>query len=179
MSTQYVVTLKKDSDHSINLLSLLLCLFAAGNFIYVQVRAGQVNYLLSLTGILILAGAMVNIILARRGRQVRYRYELILAALGWLGMPWLQWLALLYTLLAFLEYKAKRPLTIDFSPDQVVINSLIPRQYKWAVFSNIILKDGLLTLDFANNRLFQKEVGNGETDESAFNEYCRSQLKNP
>src|SRR4051812_36694806 len=108
MPVQFVVTLKKDSDRGIDLLSLLLCLFAAGNFIYVQARAGQVNYFLSLMGILILAGILVRSLMAGMGRQTRHRYGywLMPAALGWLGMPWLQWLALLYALLAFLEYKA-------------------------------------------------------------------------
>jgi len=171
MPTQFLVTLKKDSDRTIDLISILLCLFAAGNFFYVQVRSGQFNIFLLLTGGIVAAGLIV---------VRRHRYGLLLvAAMGWLAMPWLQWLALLYALLAFLEYQAKRPLTIDFLPGQVVIHSLIPRQHPWSVFSNVIMKDGLLTLDYCNNRLFQKEVRDGETDEAAFNEFCRIQLKNP
>jgi hypothetical protein len=45
----------------------------------------------------------------------------------------------------------------------------------------VILRDGLLTLDFRNNILIQKEVLEDEepdADENEFNDYCRSKLLN-
>jgi len=48
----------------------------------------------------------------------------------------------------FPEYQTKRPLEIGFDSDRVVINTLIRRQYDWSAFSNIVLRDGLLTMDF-------------------------------
>jgi len=43
-----------------------------------------------------------------------------------------------------------------------------------------VLKDGLLTLDFKNNRLMQKEIADDEdeddADEEEFNTWCRDQL---
>jgi len=179
MLYQYVVTLKKDSDRTIDILSFLLCLSASINFIFVQIRSGHLNYFLSLAAGIILAGVIANIFFLRRGKQVRYKYWLLLSALGWLGMPYLQWLTLLFGALAFLEYQTKRPLEVGFHHDRVVINSLIRRQYSWSAFSNVIMKDGLLTLDFSDNRLFQKEVlddEDREADEDEFNDYCRERL---
>jgi hypothetical protein len=103
------------------------------------------------------------------------------AALGWMASPFLPWLCILLILLAFLEYQTKRPLEIGFDNDRVVINSLIRRRYDWSAFSNIILRDGLLTMDFKDNRLFQKEVVDEEdeddADEDEFNDYCRARLE--
>jgi hypothetical protein len=82
-------------------------------------------------------------------------------------------------LLAFLEYQAKHPLEVGFSGKEVVINSLFRRRFVWTDFNNILLKDGLLTIDFRNNRLFQKETiddDDPDADEDEFNSYCRERL---
>jgi hypothetical protein len=48
----------------------------------------------------------------------------------------------------------------------------------WDEVNNVILKDGLLTIDFKNNKLFQHIILNSEEDisEKEFNEFCRQQL---
>jgi hypothetical protein len=58
---------------------------------------------------------------------------------------------------------------------------LFKRKFRWSEFNNIILKDGLLTLDFKSNRLLQKEVlddDDPDADEDEFNAYCREKLAN-
>jgi hypothetical protein len=180
MRYQYVVILKRDSDRTIDLISVLLCCFSALSFLYSQSRSRNFNYFLFLASVIILAGVGVNIYRSRTNRwRVRYKYLLLSAGIGWLGMPWLQWLSVVFFLLTFLEYQTKYPLEIGFSPDHVVINTLIKRSFDWSAFSNIILKDGLLTLDFKNNRIIQKEVVDDEeddADEDEFNDYCRDRL---
>jgi len=57
-----------------------------------------------------------------------------------------------------------------------VINSLIKKKYPWSDFNNVMLKDGLLTLDFKDNRLIQKEAieeDGPDADEDEFNAFCR------
>jgi hypothetical protein len=106
---------------------------------------------------------------------------LLIAAVGWLAMPVMPWLGALFFLLAFLEYQARHPLEIGFSPDRIVLNTLVRRRFGWSAFNNVMLKDGLLTLDFKSNRLLQKVVDDdeeGEADEDEFNAYCRDMLKN-
>ena len=180
MRYPYVVFLKKDSERTIDFISILLCLFSALNFINEQVSTRHFQIFFSSLAFIILAGTAVNIVLARKGRQVRYRYWLLIAGLGWLAMPFLPWLGVLFFLQSFLEYQVKRPLEIGFSADRVVINTLFKRNYTWTAFNNVILKDGLLTLDFKNNRLLQKEVlddGEDDADEEEFNDYCRERLR--
>lgn len=48
-------------------------------------------------------------------------------------------------------------------------------KYLWNEFNNVVIKDGLLTFDFKNNRL--KYIAIEEVvNEAKFNEYCRQQL---
>lgn len=58
--------------------------------------------------------------------------------------------------------------------------ALYNRIYKWADMDNVVLKDGILTLDFKSNKIFQSEVKEDETpvDEQKFNQYCAEQIQN-
>lgn len=230
MRYPYVVILKKDSERTIDFISIFLCIFSVLNFFYKQLQDQRWQLFFTVFGVLVLLGTVGNIIMSRRlgmggrlgagrwgagglaagrqgaggqlgaaglgatglgpdgskrseqgRRQVQYRYWLLIAGLGWLGMPYLPWLGILFFLQSFLEYQVKRPLEIGFSADRVVVNTLFKRSYVWSDFNNIILKDGLLTLDFKDNRLLQKEVADDEdeddADEDEFNDYCRSRLQ--
>ncbi len=179
MRYRYVVILKKNSEAATDFISILLCLFSAFVFSYVQISAGVLNYYLCAMAVVLFAGPIIYFALRRR-YKVRYRYWLMIAGVGWLGMHSLAWAAVFFFALAFLEYQTKKPLEIGFQDDHVIINTLISRRFEWAAFHNIVLKDGLLTLDFANNKLMQREVVDDEdeddADEEEFNAFCRQQL---
>ncbi|HEV3411893.1 MAG TPA: hypothetical protein VG101_05410 [Puia sp.] len=181
MKFQYVVILRKNSEKPIDLLSILLCFCSAIIFILTPLMTDVAHYYYYLMGALILAGLTYNATAARRGRKpVAYRFLLMLAAFGWLMMPVFGWVSLVFGVLAFLEHQSKRPLEIGFDLDRVVVNTLIRRRYDWSVFNNVVLRHGLLTLDFKNNRLFQQEVAedddDDEVDEEEFNAWCRERL---
>lgn len=181
MKYQYVVILKKDGERAADRFSILLCFCSAVIFGYTQIKSGHPDIYLYAFIALILAGLVYNAVRHRRNKKVRYKYLILLTALGWFGMPVLPWIGILFLVLAFLEHQAKRPLEIGFDRDRIVINSLIRQRHDWSVFNNILLKDGLLTLDFKNNRLLQKEIADDdedddEVDEEEFNAYCRGRL---
>ena len=180
MRYQYVVTLKRDNEKYIDIISICLCSLSMLTFIFEQLRTRHFNFLLTFAAIVIISGIIVNFILLKKeGRQVRYRNWLLIAGITWIGMPYLQFFSIFFLLLAFLEYQAKYPLEIGFSNDLIVMNTLFKKKFQWSDFNNIILKDGLLTLDFKNNKLFQKEAlddDEPDADEDEFNEYCREQL---
>ena len=202
MRYQYVVILKKTSERATDVLSILLCLFSAISFLLTALNSiatndkpvpngsGRITHLPSsfLIGaalaFILLAGLAYNLITTRRSHKnspgVRYRYWLLLAALGWIATTPTPWVGAFFLLLAFLEYQTKRPLEIGFNPDKIVMNTLIKRRIDWSMLNNVVLKDGLLTLDFKSNRLMQKEVVDDEdeddADEEEFNAWCRAQL---
>jgi hypothetical protein len=198
MRYQYLVILKKESERATDLLSFLLCLFSAMCFLYFAVHFQHLSgpksvdpgfaygitlssqtFFLFLVPVIIIGGLIFNL-LRRRRQQVRYRSFLLLAAVGWIAVTPIPWMAAVFIILFFLEHQTKRPLEIGFDLDRIVINSLIRRRYTWTDLTNVVLKDGLLTLDFKNNKLLQKEVADDEdeddADEEEFNMYCRQRL---
>ena len=50
------------------------------------------------------------------------------------------------------------------------------KHYTWQQFSNVILKDSVLTLDFKNNKFFQAEIDTATANEDAFNTFAKAQL---
>ena len=70
---------------------------------------------------------------------------------------------------------------LDIDAEMIIVKyALYSRVYKWRDMSNIILKDGILTLDFKSNKIFQSEVEENETpvDEKEFNQFCTEQIQN-
>jgi len=63
---------------------------------------------------------------------------------------------------------------VEFSEKGVFVKRTFHlKKHDWAGFSNIILKDNLLTLDFKNNKVLQLELDNSvKIDEQQFNDFC-------
>ena len=55
----------------------------------------------------------------------------------------------------------------------------VPKKHiEWSQLNNIILKDGLLTIDFKNNKFIQQFIDDTNTalNEQEFNDFCGQQL---
>jgi len=180
MHYDYVVTLKREYARKTDLISFLLLLISFLAFSYTLFRHGR-SVFLFIALVILLLGLILNILELRRKRELRFRNWLFAAGLLWLGMPFLQWLFIPFVFFALLEAQAKYPLEIGFHSGGIVINSLFKKKITWTAMQSVILKDGLLTLDFKNNRLIQKEVlddDDPDADEDEFNQYCQSNLVN-
>jgi hypothetical protein len=180
MVYQYVVTLKNTSRKYIDTFSLLLLTISALLFLREQYFFPKVNIAYLLCGIGIAAIIGWNKYQQKKNNQtVYYNSALFITAIGWIVMPYLNWLFIPFALLGLFERQAKMPLEVGFTDNEIAINTLIRRRYKWSDFNNIILKDDLLTLDFKNNRLLQRETidEEGDAEEDEFNDYCREKLR--
>jgi hypothetical protein len=178
MHYDYVVSLKRENAHKTDLVSLLLLIFSLLAFSFIQIRNG-IHIILCLGILIILTGLLVNLRFLQKKNEMRFRYWLFAAGIFWIAMPYLQWLIIPFFILGLLEAQAKYPLEIGFYSKGIVLNSLFNKKFSWSSLQSVILKDGVLTLDFTNNRILQKEVLNDndpDAPEDEFNEYCRCKL---
>jgi hypothetical protein len=88
------------------------------------------------------------------------------------------WLSVLMAIFILFDILAQRKLIVIITEKKIIIPSVPKKEVEWAELSNLILKDGLLTIDFKNNKLFQQmiENSNEEVDEKKFNDFCKSNL---
>jgi hypothetical protein len=78
-------------------------------------------------------------------------------------------------LMGILYYFSLQKLSFVFNNTSVKKMNFPPAEYPWNKFSNVLLKDNILTLDFDNNKLIQWEIEN-YVNESEFNEFAQEQL---
>jgi len=177
----YIVVLKNPVTWQFNafgfLLNLVSCIFFIKEFIFSNNR----NIFL-ISGILLVVGFLTwNVTRMLKGHKVFFNRAYLISALLWIKMPYMEWLFVAFILLAIMERQVKFPLEIGFSESQVVFNTLLKKKYNWSKLSNVVLRDGLLTIDFLDNRLLQREVEDEEEEEDVpeeeFNEFCRMQLQ--
>lgn len=163
-----------------DVISQFLYLLAFASFIYFATRATTiVNVYWIAAVILVICYIYVKVKFARKGHSY-YTPGLAIAAVTWVVGPHSNWL--MFTLFAactLIEKELKFQKEIGFTPDEIVFNTLIKKHYEWSEFKNLLIKDGLITLDFKSNKLIQKEI-DGEVSadiEKEFNEFCREQLE--
>lgn len=180
MVYDYLVTIKNDKGKHVNTISLLICFVSAVFFLNQQIKTGSRSLILLIPFCLIIIGLVWNgYIFVKKKQPVAYRRLLLVAGATWFIMPFLQWVGVPIILLSLLEKHARSPLEIGITKDRIVINSLYRRKFTWNELNNVMLKDGMLTLDFKNNRLFQKELAEETTPEieNELNEYCNRNLR--
>ena len=107
---------------------------------------------------------------------------LAIAGAGMILLPPFSWMGLLLLALARIEKEALKPVESGFAEDHIRIGGWRPRKILWTDLKNVVLKDGLLTLDYADNRLFQRETDDLDDEEydgteDEFNIFCRRHLK--
>lgn len=180
MIYHYVVTIKNQHSRLIDIIGFLLSGVSVLFFVVEMINSVSVGLAYLLGSVFIIAVLAWNIYQSRRRRRkVYYSRALLIAALVWMKMPYFQWLSFLFIILALLEYQAKYSVEIGFSDKEIVLNTFFKKKYSWAHFSNIVLKDGIITLDFANNKVWQREIDEDEEDDASeeeFNHFCQSQL---
>ena len=76
-----------------------------------------------------------------------------------------------------LYHLALQKLLFIFTSEDIKKMNFPKAEYPWSIFSNVILKDNILTLDFKNNKLIQAEIeDNLIINEKEFNEFATRQL---
>ncbi len=116
----------------------------------------------------------------KRGVIAYYRLAVIVAAFIWFWLLGNILMALLFLIAAMLEKPLKVPPEIAFDTNEIALNSFPRKSYPWNVIQNIVLKDGIITIDFKNNKLIQKEVDASVSKETEleFNTFCTEQIRN-
>ncbi len=88
------------------------------------------------------------------------------------------WLVILMALLLIFYYLSQRKRIIRIRPESISFPALLQKNIDWTELNNVILKDGILTIDFNNNHILQVEIKEA-VNEGEFNDFCREQLRLP
>lgn len=176
----YIIVLKNDASRYVNVFGFLLTTGSAILFAREMIFRDMV-ILPYMLGVLFIAGLLIwnAFLYYRTDKEIYYSKALLIAGVVWTKMPYFEWLVAVFAFLALLEYQAKKPVEIGFAEDHIMLNKLLRKKISWSEIDNVILKDGVITIDFKNNRLIQREIDKGENEasEQEFNDWV-SKIKN-
>lgn len=177
----FVVTLKHANYTVYNVITVLMCVVTLVAFVFAMLNVpfATFNWVNMFLAAFIILSLVITFINNKPGNIPTFRWTLFAAAFLWLLYPLhIPVIGILFIVAALLERQIKFPQEIGFSKEAVTFNTFPFKNYVWQQFKNVMLKDNLLTLDFSNNKILQKET---ETDvspetEKEFNEFCKLQL---
>ena len=183
----YIIVLKKPDFRVIDWISRFMLLLSITSFAFVAYMSlSQANAILPVSKAWLLVFFCSLIIgwwtfcngQISRGIIPYYRFALMFAAWGWFTVPNGKLVALIYIIACFLEKPVKVPPEAAFDAVEISLNSFPRKIYLWPDVKNVVLKDGLLTIDLKNNTLIQKQVNDPveKEIEDEFNEFCKEQL---
>lgn len=87
-------------------------------------------------------------------------------------------LALCIICFAIIGTYTRRKFEVVFTKEGIVYPSFPKKTFSWNDVSNVVLKDGMLTIDLKNNKLIQSLISKESTDinEREFNLFCKEQM---
>ena len=185
----YILVLKRTrSSNLIDLISRLMLVMALVTFLFESVFwvISNETHAIPVRSVLFTALSIIIIGwwfycygLSKKGEIPYYRFALLIAAVGWFLHPKGTILFIIYLVATILERPVKLPPEIAFDHESIVFNSFPAKKYSWKELNNVVLKDGLLTIDLKTNKLIQREVNaevSAET-EKEFNDFCNTQFQ--
>jgi len=85
---------------------------------------------------------------------------------------------LLNFLFMILHIAALQKPIVSINEAHVIYPSFPRKKIDWQELSNLMIKDGLLTIDFKNNKIIQQQIADisSTINEKEFNDFCHHQL---
>lgn len=89
------------------------------------------------------------------------------------------WLMIFSSGIIGLYVISSRKLVLVVSKESIIYPSFPKKIIAWSELQNVILKDGLLTLNFKSDRFIQQVIDSSanNTNEKEFNEFCSQQVR--
>jgi hypothetical protein len=147
-------------------------------FMYMGITRSGMEMLYSFAGAAFLA---FGFIFQRVNKKQTGKFDLLygIVIITWIFMQ-SYWPAIANLALYSLYSITARPFMVVVAQTGITYPSFPKKTYAWNDFNNVILKDGLLTIDFKDNKLIQQviERNAAPVDEKEFNEFCSGVLQN-
>lgn len=177
MKSYEIILKNNQSEAEILVTRCLFAVAAVASFVY----AGEkTDYYLGVTL------GIVLVILSLFVKTIINRYKLSRLALMGTGaiFTFITTGSILFAVILLIEgvffQMLNKKVRVDINAESVIVQYVFQQKaYKWTWLQNVILKDGILTVDFKDDRLLQSEIETdlSAADESKFNEFCREQLQ--
>jgi hypothetical protein len=179
---RFDITLRNEKIKQYNRIALFIIIINLALFIYLAIfaEAKSIRIAAIMGGSFIIIALAIEYFLIQIKKNEDSPYKMY--AEYAIGFAWLQmefwWVAAITFILGTLYLIAKRPLLVSVIKETITYPSFPKKKMAWTELNNLILKDGLLTIDLKNNSFIQQSIDQTKTsiNEAEFNDFCREQL---
>ena len=174
---QFELILKNEKETSYKRISILLLVLNLVGLLFISYLKGFKNW-----GALIIAAIAVFAAFSSLYFRNKNQKAILTGAFFLLSFAWIvagYWVIGVFNILFMMLHLAalQKPI-VSINEKHVIYPSFPKKKIDWQELSNLILKDGLLTIDLKNNRIIQQQIADisSTIDEKEFNDFCRQQL---
>ena len=181
---QFEITLKNNKIKSYRSIALLIVFFNLAVFIFL-LFSDKYFYNAASSLFLISIYCLYRFYVAKKNKSGFYMDEVSFFILAgcWVALQNYP-VVFCCALMGILYHFSLQKIQFVFNSDSIKKINFPPSEYLWNKFSNVMLRDNILTLDFNNNKLIQCEIENVQVtlngkksiNEKEFNEFAQQQL---
>lgn len=173
---QYSINIPNEKATSYKLVSFIIAVINMAAFVFYFINGG--NSYLAVAGTVISFTCLLCLLTAKKWKWP----SLITAEAGFalLAVIWLLtknfFPGLLMLIFAALGFYTNRKTTARFTSQGIFYPSMPVKLFTWDMVDFAIMKDGILTIELKDNRVFQFTLSREEAslvDEHAFNDFCK------
>jgi len=108
----------------------------------------------------------------------KFMWPIAICGVCWFLIPHGFYVAIVYIICAIFENQTHIPVEIGLDDTGITFNHFPQKYYSWSTIQQMVIKDGLLTIDYSNNRIYQKELSDSVSpeEEAEVNAYCKERL---
>ena len=174
---QFELILKNEKEVSYNRISILLLVINLAGLLFITYLKDFKSWVPFIMAAIAIFSAFIAFYSRYKGERSPLTGAFFVLSLAWIIADY--WLGgLLNFLFMILHIAALQKPIVSINERQVIYPSFPKKKINWQELSNLMIKDGLLTIDFKNNKIIQQQIADSSLtiDEKEFNDFCLQQL---
>jgi hypothetical protein len=174
---QFELILKNEKEISYKRISIFLLLLNLVGILFITYLKDFKNWAPVIIAAVAVFAAFISFYFRNKNEKATLTGAFLLLSVGWIIAGY--WIVgVLNIIFMILHIAALQKPIVSINEKQVIYPSFPKKIIDWHNLSNLIIKDGLLTIDFKNNRIIQQQIADisSTIDEKEFNDFCRQQL---
>ena len=174
---QFELILKNEKEASYKRISILLIILNVVGILFITYLKDFRNWGALIIAAIAVFAAFSSFYFRNKNEKAILTGAFILLSLAWIVAGY--WVVgVLNILFMILHTAALQKPIVSINESRVLYPSFPKKKIDWQELSNLIIKDGLLTIDFKNNKIIQQQIADISLtiDEKEFNDFCLQQL---
>jgi hypothetical protein len=173
----FELILKNEKETSYKRISIFLLVLNLVGILFITYLKDFNSWLPFIIAAIAILAASFSFYFRNKNEKAIITGTFILLSLAWIVAGY--WVVgVLNIIFMILHIAALQKPIVNINERQVIYPSFPKKKIDWQELSNLIIKDGLLTIDFKNNKIIQQQIADSSLtiDEKEFNDFCHQQL---